>query len=75
MKWLQKLISSDQNVSCGRILALFFALQATALITYIVFIRSVPLTEQEEKLIEFLAGFAVCAYGGAKAGDTISGRQ
>lgn len=71
--WFSKLLSSSPEVSCGRILALFFAFEATAIMIYVVFIRAIPLSPTEEKLVEFLCGFAVLAYGGAKAGDTISG--
>lgn len=67
------LFSNDPSVSCGRVLAIGLALEAFALVVFIEFIRSAPMTPIEERLIEFLAGFAVAAYGGAKAGDTIAG--
>ena len=67
------LFSNNPSVSCGRVLAIGLALEAFALVVFIEFIRSVPMSPTEERLIEFLAGFAVAAYGGAKAGDTIAG--
>jgi len=67
------LFSNDPSVSCGRVLAIGLALEAFALVVFIEFIRTTPMTPTEERLIEFLAGFAVAAYGGAKAGDTIAG--
>lgn len=67
------LFSNDPSVSCGRVLAIGLALEAFVLVVYIEFIRTTPMTPVEERLIEFLAGFAVAAYSGAKAGDTITG--
>lgn len=74
MNKLFQLFSSDPSVSCGRVLAIGLAFEAFALVIFIMFIRSTPLTPTEERLIEFLSGFAVAAYSGAKAGDTIVNR-
>lgn len=73
MNKLFALFSSDPSVSCGRVLAIGLALEAFALVVFIEFIRTAPMTPVEERLIEFLAGFAVAAYSGAKVGDTITG--
>jgi len=69
MNFFSKLLSSDPTVSCGRIIALFFALLAAAGYIWCVFFRG-ALLPTEEKVIEFFGGFAVSAYTGAKVGES-----
>ena len=73
IKYLSKFISSSPDASCGRALAILFALYALALATYCVFIRG-NMAPPEERLIEFFSGFAVSSYGGAKLGEAINTR-
>jgi hypothetical protein len=74
MRWYSKLMSDNNAVSFKRHISLFFAIEAAVIVIYVIFIRG-NLTATEERLIEFLAGFATVVYAGPEIATRVANRN